>query len=277
MGAANLSLIPKARTASSASIPILPHANILGVPVSAIDLPTAVETIGQWIDQGQRHYVCVSNVHTIMECQKDEAIREVFHQAGMITPDGMPLVWVSRMMGQPGVQRVYGPDLMLSVLEESVARGWSHYFYGGAPGVGATLASEMISRFPGLRVAGIFSPPFRPLNSQEEVEVVSSINQSGADIVWAGIGAPRQELWMAKHRQQLNAPVLIGVGAAFDFLSGIKPQAPRWMMAHGLEWVFRLKTEPRRLWRRYLYYNPLFVWKVALQFAGLQRHSAGRA
>jgi N-acetylglucosaminyldiphosphoundecaprenol N-acetyl-beta-D-mannosaminyltransferase len=250
------------------------YANILGVPISAVDMSAAVQTIADWIDRKRRNYVCVCNVHTVMECQKDEATLEIYRKAGMVTPDGMPLVWVSRLMGLSGVRRVYGPDLMLAMFEQSVARGWRHFLYGGAPGVAEMLATKMRERFSGLEIAGTFSPPFRALTAPETADVVGRINQSGADIVWVGIGAPGQELWMANHRKALNAPVLIGVGAAFDFLSGVKSQAPRWMMNCGLEWLFRLGSEPRRLWRRYLINNPLFVWHVMLQFFGVERYDA---
>ncbi|HVC44311.1 MAG TPA: WecB/TagA/CpsF family glycosyltransferase [Candidatus Binataceae bacterium] len=253
---------------TAASAP--PRANILGVPIDAIDLPAAVNSIDGWITRRERHYVCVCNVHTVMECQGNEAIRQVYHQAGMVTPDGMPLVWVSRLMGFGGVGRVYGPDLTLETFARSLERGWSHFFYGGAPGVAEKLVARMTARFPGLKIAGIISPPFRPLTPQEDDADVRRINDSGADIVWVGIGAPRQEQWMASHRARLNAPVLIGIGAAFDFLSDTKRQAPRWMMRSGLEWLFRFACEPRRLWRRYLVYNSMFVWMMLMQFMGVR-------
>ncbi len=262
--------IPK----TSASAP--PRANILGVPIDAIDLPTAVNSIDGWITRRERHYVCVCNVHTVMECQRDEAIRQVYNQAGMVTPDGMPLVWVSRLMGFGGVGRVYGPDLTLATLARSLERGWSHFFYGGAPGVAEKLAARMTARFPELKIAGLISPPFRPLTAQEDDADVRRINESGADIVWVGIGAPRQEQWMASHRARLDAAVLIGIGAAFDFLSDTKRQAPRWMMRSGLEWLFRFACEPRRLWRRYLVYNSMFVWLMLMQFMGLRGGARAR-
>ncbi len=247
-----------------------PRADILGVPISAINLNSAVDTIAGWIGESQRHYVCVCNVHTVMECTRSESIRRIYHRAGLVTPDGMPLVWVTRLMGFQGVERVYGPDLMLAVMERSTQRGWSHFLYGGAPGVAERLSSRMTAAFPGIKIAGEISPPFRPLTPLEDADVIKRINDSGADIVWAGIGAPRQERWMADHREPLSAPVLIGVGAAFDFLAGVKAQAPRWMMRSGLEWLFRFACEPRRLWRRYLLNNPLFMWFVLLQFLGLR-------
>jgi N-acetylglucosaminyldiphosphoundecaprenol N-acetyl-beta-D-mannosaminyltransferase len=171
-------------------------------------------------------------------------------------------------MGFRHVERVYGPDLMLAVCEHSAKRGYRHFFYGGAPGVTEKLAVQLRSRFPGLQVAGTYSPPFRPLTPEEDREVVERINSSQPDIVWVGIGAPKQERWMAEHVGRLCAPVLIGVGAAFDFHGGLKKQAPRWMQKSGLEWSFRLMSEPRRLWRRYLVNNPFFLWLIFLQALG---------
>jgi len=191
----------------------------------------------------------------------------------MTAPDGMPLVWLSRLHGQKHVSRVYGPDLMLAVCEASVDRGYTHYFYGGAEGVTEALAHRLVSRFPGLQVVGTYSPPFRPLFPDEDEAIVQLVNEANPDIVWIGLSTPKQEYWMAEHVGRLEAPVMVGVGAAFDFHSGRKKQAPRWMQRSGLEWLFRLLTEPRRLWKRYLINNPLFLWLVALQLLGLRRYS----
>ena len=174
----------------------------------------------------------------------------------------MPLVWLSRARGFGYVNRVYGPDLMLALCERSLSKGYRHFLYGGAPGVPEKLAENLKRRFPGLDVVGTYSPPFRPLTHEEDERVVRMINEAGPDIVWVGLSTPKQERWMAGHIGRLEAPVLIGVGAAFDFHSGVKRQAPRWMQRSGLEWLFRLLTEPRRLWRRYLIYNSLFVWNL---------------
>jgi len=207
-----------------------------------------------------------------MESQRDEELRRIHNRAGLVTPDGMPLVWLSRLQSFHHVERVYGPDLMLALCERSVAKGYRHFFYGGAEGVPEQLASVLQKRFPGLQVAGTFSPPFRPLTADEDDRIVQMINAAAPDIVWVGLSTPKQERWMAGHRERLTAPVLIGVGAAFDFLTGRKPQAPRWMQRAGLEWLFRLLTEPRRLWRRYLINNPLFVALVVLQALGVRRY-----
>jgi len=239
--------------------------NILGVGVSAITLEMAVEIIEEWIACRESHYVCVTGFHGVMESWRDKELRRIHNRAGLVTPDGMPLVWLSRLKGFHHVERVYGPDLMLALCERSVAKGYRHFFYGGAEGVPEQLASVLQKRFPGLQVAGTFSPPFRPLTPEEKKQVVQRINEAAPDIVWVGLSTPKQERWMAEHVGRLTAPVLIGVGAAFDFLTGRKPQAPRWMQRAGLEWLFRLLTEPRRLWKRYLPNIPIFWILVFLQ------------
>jgi len=246
----------------------IPQANILGVKVSAIDMEMAVRTIEDWIARRESHYVCVTGVHGVMESQRDEEVRRIHNAAGLVTPDGMPLVWLSRLMGFSHVERVYGPDLMLAVCARSITQGYRHFFYGGAPGVAEKLALRLQSRFPTLQVVGTYSPPFRPLTPEEDAAVVRCINAAQPDIVWVGISTPKQESWMNEHVGRLSAPVLVGVGAAFDFHAGVKRQAPRWMQHWGLEWLFRLMTEPRRLWRRYLINNSCFLWLVLLQALG---------
>jgi len=245
-----------------------PRANILGVGVSAINMEMALSTIEDWIARRESHYVCTTGVHGVMESQRDEELRHIHNTAGLVTPDGMPLVWLSRLIGFREVERVYGPDLLLAVCERSAQRGDRHFFYGGAPGVADKLGVRLQSRFPGLQVVGVYSPPFRPLTPEEDRGVVELINAARPDLVWVGISTPKQERWMAAHVGRLTAPVFIGVGAAFDFHAGLKKQAPRWMQKSGLEWFFRLLMEPRRLWRRYLTNNPWFLWLVLLQVLG---------
>jgi N-acetylglucosaminyldiphosphoundecaprenol N-acetyl-beta-D-mannosaminyltransferase len=248
----------------------VPRTNVLGVGVSALTMDSAVQIIDGWIVRQQPHYVCVSGVHGVMESQRDERLRRIHNAAGLVTPDGMPLVWLNHLHGQRHVERVYGPDLLLAVCAHSLTAGYRHYFYGGAEGVPELLAARLSERFPGLQVAGTFSPPFRALTADEDADVIARINASQADIVWVGLSTPRQERWMADHVGRLRAPVLVGVGAAFDFHAGLKPQAPRWMQRNGLEWLFRLLSEPRRLARRYLLNNPLFVFLVVQQALGRQ-------
>jgi N-acetylglucosaminyldiphosphoundecaprenol N-acetyl-beta-D-mannosaminyltransferase len=236
--------------------------NILGVGVSAINMDDALRTIDDWIAMKERHYVCVCPVHSIMECRRSDQVRHVFNGAGMVTPDGMPVVWVARWSGHPNVSRVYGPDLMLALLERE---RHCHFFYGGGPGVAERLAGEMKRKFPKLDVAGYLAPPFAPLEELCTPAAAAAINATHPDIVWVGMSSPKQDLWMARMRSLLEAPVLIAVGAAFDFHTGTVKQAPRWMQRSGLEWFFRLVTEPRRLWRRYLIDNPWFLWDLMLQ------------
>jgi N-acetylglucosaminyldiphosphoundecaprenol N-acetyl-beta-D-mannosaminyltransferase len=245
--------------------------NILGVKVDAIDMAEAVVTITDWIRNHEPHYVCVTPAHGIMECQRDPQLRRIFNNSGLTTPDGMAIVWLLKLWGHPHVSRVYGPDLMQAICKGSLETGWSHFFYGGLPGVANQLAERLQASYPGLKVAGTYSPPFRPLTAQEDNMVIQMIAASRAQIVWVGVSTPKQERWMADHVGQVGAPVLIGVGAAFDFLSGRKKQAPRWMQQSGLEWLFRLASEPRRLWRRYLEY-PRFVLLAVAQLLGLKRY-----
>ena len=246
--------------------------NILGVGVSAITMTDALAQFDEWIATGANQYVCVTGVHGVMESHRDPALRDIHNRAGLVTPDGMPLVWISRLRGYRQVERVYGPDLMLACCEASVTKRYRHFFYGGAEGVPERLAERLQERFPGLQVADRWSPPYRELTAAEERDMIDRINAANPDIVWVGLSTPKQERWMARYVGRLSAPVLIGVGAAFDFLAGLKRQAPRWMQRASLEWLFRLATEPRRLWRRYLINNPRFVWRFLLQWSGVVRY-----
>jgi N-acetylglucosaminyldiphosphoundecaprenol N-acetyl-beta-D-mannosaminyltransferase len=245
--------------------------NVLGVGVSAVNMDQALERIDRWVSSRERHYVCVCPVHSIMECQRSPEVRAIFNSAGMVTPDGMPVVWVARMSGFPNVRRVYGPDLMLAELQRSQTSGHRHFFYGGGPGVADRLADRMRQRFPAIKIAGTYEPPFAPLDQLCTPETAQRINASGADVVWVGMSSPKQDMWMARMRLLLEAPVLIAVGAAFDFHSGAVRQAPLWMQRSGLEWAFRLATDPGRLWRRYLIDNPWFLWELVLQKTGIKK------
>lgn len=245
--------------------------DVLGVPVSAVDMSEALSAIDGWIRTNASQYVCVTGVHGVMESRRDAALRAIHAQAGMVTPDGMPLVWLSRAAGHRHVTRVYGPDLLLACCAAGVPRGYRHYFYGGGPGIAAQLADRLTRQVPGLQVAGVYSPRFGTLTPAEDAAACARIDAAAPDIVWVGLGTPRQERWMAGHVGRLRAPVLIGVGAAFDFHAGVKAQAPRWMQRSGLEWLFRLASEPRRLGPRYLVNNPAFVWALAREWARRER------
>lgn len=253
--------------------PLGERTNVLGVGVSPVNLPLALRIIDRWIAEGEHQYVCITGVHGVMESQADDELRRIHNGAGMVTPDGMPLVWLSHLAGQREVDRVYGPDLMLALCERSVVRRYRHFLYGGGDGVPELLAQKLQERFPGLEVVGTYSPPFRPLTPEEDQEIIDMIDASGADIVWVGLSTPKQERWMAAHVGRLRAPVLIGVGAAFDFHAGLKKQAPRWVQRSGFEWLFRMLTEPKRLARRYLTNNPKFVRLALEQQLGLKKYS----
>jgi N-acetylglucosaminyldiphosphoundecaprenol N-acetyl-beta-D-mannosaminyltransferase len=240
---------------------------VLGVGVSAITLDSATAFIESWILRKPRraNYVCITGVHGIVESRHDRRLRDIHNEAGLVTPDGMPLVFMAHRLGFKTVSRVYGPDLMRRLTELSAARGYRQFYYGGAPGVAEQLATALKNRHPELRVAGTLTPPFRDLTPAEDAAIVDRINAAAADIVWVGLSTPKQEFWMASHADRLNAAVMIGVGAAFDFLAGTKSQAPAWMQQSGLEWFYRLACEPRRLWKRYSRIVPYFLLFASLQ------------
>ncbi len=233
--------------------------DVLGVGISCADIPRIVDVIAGWITTGEKHYVCVTGMHGVMESRHDLELRGIHNQSGLTTPDGMPMVWASRWAGMKQARRVYGPDLMAAVIEHGAAHGWRSYLFGGAPGVADEFADRLRSDNPDVQIVGCCSPPFHELSPAEDSELVDQINLAQPDIIWVGLGTPKQERWMASHREPIAAPVLIGVGAAFDFGAGRLRQAPLWMQRSGLEWVFRLAVEPRRLWRRYICNIPQFV------------------
>jgi N-acetylglucosaminyldiphosphoundecaprenol N-acetyl-beta-D-mannosaminyltransferase len=240
-------------------------ARILAMNVNITSYADACSVIRDWAEQGASKYVCVANVASVMDSYDSPQYRRVMNEADLVTPDGIPLVWALRLLGCSDATRVYGPDLTPVMLETASSIGLPVAFYGGAPEVLNRLLEVVASRFPRLQVVYSWSPPFRPLTPEEDLRVVSDINESGARIVFVGLGSPKQDYWMAAHRGRIQA-VMVGVGAAFDFLAGSKPQAPRWMMPLGLEWLFRLATEPRRLWKRYLKHNPRYVVLLMAQW-----------
>jgi N-acetylglucosaminyldiphosphoundecaprenol N-acetyl-beta-D-mannosaminyltransferase len=238
--------------------------DVLGVGISALSLDAAVSQIMTWVRDGDAQYVCVTNVHTVMECQHDEELRRIHNESGMTTPDGMPIVWCAKRAGAHNVTRVYGPDLMLALSAPLAAEKRAVFLYGTVPDTLELLTERLETQFPGLRVAGSYAPPFRALTDDEDARVIDQIRASGADVVWVGLGAVKQEKWMAAHLEALSPAVLIGVGAAFDFHAGTVQQAPLWMQRHGLEWLYRLCREPRRLWRRYLKTIPAFLLAICV-------------
>jgi N-acetylglucosaminyldiphosphoundecaprenol N-acetyl-beta-D-mannosaminyltransferase len=270
----SLLTVPASRTA----VPAPPAVDVLGVPLALTDYERALDWIDATVAAGQRGYVCVSAVHTVMAAREDPELRAAVLGAAMTVPDGQPLVWALRALGHPLPDRVYGPELMARACARGARTGRRMYLYGGRDAAALRLLEQRLqARFPGLAVVGSWSPPHRELTEAERAEVARDIDASGAEVVWVGIGVPKQEKWMAQMRPRLAAPVLVGVGAAFDFHAGLVPQAPAWMQARGLEWAFRLAQEPRRLWRRYARYNPRFVAGFARQWAGERGPAWARA
>jgi N-acetylglucosaminyldiphosphoundecaprenol N-acetyl-beta-D-mannosaminyltransferase len=250
----------------------LPRVNVLGVGISALNLDLAVSKVVEALEQKRKGYVCVTGVHGVSEAQEDSAFRAILNRAFLNTPDGMPMVWMGKLQGVREMGRVYGPDLMLRLFELSQTRSFTHFFYGGGPGIAEELKRKLETRFPGVRIVGTFTPPFRPLNGEEEAELARVVSQAKPDMFWVGLSTPKQEKFMASHWEQLEATLFFGVGAAFDFHAGRVRQAPRWMQRSGLEWLFRLVCEPRRLWKRYFKNNPLFVLRATAQLTGIRRY-----
>jgi N-acetylglucosaminyldiphosphoundecaprenol N-acetyl-beta-D-mannosaminyltransferase len=246
---------------------------VVGVPLALTDYQRTMDWMDATIAAHEKAYVTAAAVHLVMVAREDlETFAAVTDPHALAVPDGQPLVWALRALGHRRASRVYGPDLMARYIERSVRTGTRHYLYGGRnQGALVQLVGELRRRYPGIRIVGGYSPPFRELSENEEQWVVDDINRSKADVVWVGTGQPKQEKWMAAMRERLEPPLLIGVGAAFDFHAGLIPQAPSWMQAVGLEWVYRLAQEPRRLWRRYARYNPLFITAFARQLVAARR------
>lgn len=243
----------------------VPRVDILGVGVHALNMESAVDILDDAATNGTKGYVTVTGVHGIMEAQDDPSFKYVLNSSLLTTPDGMPTVWIGRSRGFKEMRRVYGPELMLEVCRRSLQTGHTHFIYGGAPGVADDLGRVLQSRFPGLRVAGTCTPPFRPLNEQEERDLVNRIEELRPDFFWVCLGAPKQERFMAEYSTKLATTVMVGVGAACDILTGRTKDSPRWVKQSGLQWLHRLLQEPRRLWRRYLILNPRFVYSLLRQ------------
>jgi len=247
--------------------------NVLGVGISVLDQDQAREFLFDALRQGRRGYVTVTGVHGVSEAQNDPALRDIFNNALLVTPDGMPMVWMGKLRGHQSIRRVYGPDLMLNLCQHSVAQGFSHFLYGGVAGVADELKHQLQGRFPGLMIADTYTPPFRGLNDGELSDLQQRVRQTRPDFFWVGLSTPKQERFMAQHLSILpEAKIFIGVGAAFDLLTGRVRQAPPSMQRLGLEWLFRLFQEPKRLGRRYLVNNPLFVMRASAQLLRLRNY-----
>ncbi len=248
--------------------------NVLGVGISVIDQDRAREFLFDAVRNGRRGYVTVTGVHGVSEAQSDPTLREIFNRALLVTPDGMPMVWMGKLQGHRTIDRVYGPDLMLNLCQHSATEGFRHFLYGGVPGIADELRRRLEGDFPGLKIVGTYSPPFRPLNTDEARDLQTIVRATQPDFFWVGLSTPKQERFMAEYMSILpEAKIFIGVGAAFDILAGRVRQAPRWMQRSGLEWFFRWMQEPRRLTRRYLVNNPLFIARAAAQLTGVRNYS----
>jgi N-acetylglucosaminyldiphosphoundecaprenol N-acetyl-beta-D-mannosaminyltransferase len=248
----------------------MPEFRVLGVPVNAVQIPQVIAWMEQCIhERGKARYVAVTGMHGVTESRQDPEFSTMLKEADLVVPDGMPLVWLGRLRGFSHLaRRVYGPELMETFCRETGGR-YRHFFYGGAPGVADHLAQVEQERH-GIRIAGTYCPPFRPLSEEEDREVIARIHQASPDVVWVGLSTPKQERWMYEHRDKLSVPLMLGVGAAFDLNTGRLKQAPEWMRERGLEWLFRLMAEPKRLWRRYLVQGSRFVWHVLLELTALR-------
>lgn len=249
--------------------------NILGVGVNTINMSDAVELSDSLIRSGQRSYICVTDVHTVIEAQSDTVLRSILNNSFLTTPDGVPLVWIGRMLGHRRLRRVYGPDFLIEMCKVSAQRKYRHFFFGGKTGVAQRLSAKLRERFPGLEIVGTYTPPFRPLTRDEEQELAQMVEEAQPDILWVGLGSPKQERFMAEFCGRLNVKLMVGVGAAFDIHSGAVKEAPQWLKNMGLQWLHRLAQEPRRLWKRYSICIPSFLWGISLQFLGIRRFSIG--
>lgn len=240
--------------------------NVIGAPIDVLDWQTAIARISNWAQGHESRYVCICNVHSVVTARDHTDFAQVIEGADMATPDGAPVAWMLRKLGHRQQQRINGPDLMLKYCQHAAVQGESIFLYGAMPETLSILQQRLLADYPGLSIAGSYSPPFRALSEEEDQAIVTQINQSGAGTVWVSLGCPKQELWMAAHRGKINA-VMIGVGAAFDYHAGTIRRAPVWMQRNGLEWLYRLCSEPRRLWKRYFVTNTAFILYACKQWA----------
>jgi N-acetylglucosaminyldiphosphoundecaprenol N-acetyl-beta-D-mannosaminyltransferase len=250
----------------------IPRFNVLGVSVSAMNLGVATAAALDALRAKTKGYVCVSGVHGVSEAQRDPTLKRILNASFLNTTDGMPLAWLAKYHVGGDVDRVYGPDLMLSVLEATRNTAYRHFLYGGAEGVAQELRAKLEARLPGVTICGTYTPPFRPLNAEEQRELIARVAEAKPDVVWVGLSTPKQERFMAEWLPRLDTTLMFGVGAAFDFHAGRVHQAPRWVQRSGFEWLYRMIQEPRRLAKRYLVNNPIFLWRIAGQLLGLRKY-----
>jgi N-acetylglucosaminyldiphosphoundecaprenol N-acetyl-beta-D-mannosaminyltransferase len=247
--------------------------NFFGTLICEINSDEQIKEVFRLADGEIPGYITYSNVHVLVSAKKDPVLRNAINNAAIASPDGMPLVWVSRLKGYKKIAKCSGPDMMEKIITESLDKGYKHFFFGSTEDTLDKLSKALRERYPNIQIVGMISPPFRPLSEEEQKAVMEQINASGADFIWVGLGAPKQEIWMSQYCPMLKHGVMLGVGAAFDFQARSKKRAPLWMQKTGLEWLFRLLSEPGRLWKRYLVTNSLFVFYLFLQL--FSRKTAG--
>jgi N-acetylglucosaminyldiphosphoundecaprenol N-acetyl-beta-D-mannosaminyltransferase len=243
----------------------VPFVRIVGTPVSIVSLEETLRFFESWVKQRRGGFAVFRDVHGVTRAEHDAKLQKAHENANLIAPDGMPLVWVAKLAGIKGMSRVAGPDVLPAVCERGLAQGWRHYFFGSAPGVAQTIAKELAKAFPGIIIAGMQSPPFRDLTEEENELACTAIREARPHFVWVGLGTPKQEIWMDEHWHKCGGAILLGVGAAFDIFARNTPRAPKWMQESGLEWLFRLIQEPKRLWRRYLVSVPTFICSATVE------------
>lgn len=252
--------------------PEVGRANILGIGIHAVNLESAADIIEEAVDSHRKGYVCVTGIHGVMEAQRNSAFRRTLERAMLVVPDGVPTVWVGRFQGNREMDRVFGPDLMKEICRRSVASGHTHFLYGGNPGVAEKLKQNLENWFPGIRIVGAYTPPFRPLSAAEKAGLDKELMELAPDLFWVGLSTPKQEQFMAESSGFLNCKIMLGVGAAFDIHTGRLKDAPEWIKRSGLQWLHRLCQEPSRLWKRYLVNNSGFLMRIVFQLVGLRRY-----
>jgi N-acetylglucosaminyldiphosphoundecaprenol N-acetyl-beta-D-mannosaminyltransferase len=257
-------------------VPDIERVNVLGVGVHAVNMRSAVSLLGARIRSGAKGFACLTGVHGIMEAQRDSGIRSIFAEALLVAPDGMPTVWMGHLQGFATMQRVFGPDLMIEIMGGEEFRNCVHFFCGGEPGTAERLRETMLQRFPWAQIAGTYSPPFEPMTAVEERELQTRVQLLRPDIIWVGLSTPKQERFMARYLPVLDTKLMIGVGAAFLFHTGVIQDSPQWVKHAGLQWLHRLLQEPTRLWKRYFLNNPRFILFAFLQSMGLKHYALDR-
>jgi len=248
-------------------------ANVLGVEIDAFNLEHVLARIAHALEVRRKGYVCLVGVHGVMECQRDPAVAKAIANAELTVPDGMPTVWMGRHQGHTEMQRIAGPDLMLEVLSRDEFRGRTHFLFGGKEGIAAELRDKLMLRYPELKIAGTYTPPFGPMSPEQDEEFRAMIKRTQPDIIWVGISTPRQEFFMAQYLPLLDTTLMFGVGAAFDFHTGRITDCADWIKRAGLQWLHRLLQDPKHLWKRYMRNNPLFLFYAFLQLTGLKSYT----